>query len=372
MTGPSPESVRRLLAWYARHKRDLPWRGTRDPYAIWVSEIMLQQTTVGAVIPYYERWLRWFPDLASLARAPERKVLKAWQGLGYYRRARDLRAAVRIIAARHGGRLPNDPAALRALPGFGPYTTAAVSSLAFGRPVPLVEANVRRVLMRLTGREGRASAKDDAAWLARLAPLVPVRRPGDFNQAWMELGALVCRPAGPDCRLCPLRSDCRAYAAGRQEVIPAPIRRSYRRVTAVVGIIERDGLILIQRRPTEGLLGGLWEFPGGKVRRGESLAAALIRELKEEIGVRPEAIRPFMSVDHSYTTFKVTLHAFTCALCSDPAPLVSRRWVRPGGLRSYPFPSGSARIVDRILEVRRPSGRNVSGKPGPSRRSRPA
>ncbi|MDD8026902.1 MAG: A/G-specific adenine glycosylase [Acidobacteriota bacterium] len=340
------------MDWYARRRRDLPWRGTRDPYAIWISEVMLQQTTVAAVIPYYQKWFRLFPDIESLAEARQAGVLKAWQGLGYYRRARDLQAAAKVVVDRHGGRLPDDAEALRALPGFGPYTTAAVSSLAFGRPVPLVEANVRRVLMRLYGREGPAAAKNDAAWLAILAPLLPARRPGDFNQAWMELGALVCRPANPACLSCPLRRDCRAYASGRQEVIPAPVKRIYRKITAVVGIIERDGRILIQRRPPDGLLAGLWEFPGGKVRRRESLKAALARELEEEIGVRPEAMQPFMTVDHSYTTFRVTLHAFTCGLRSGPAASPDRKWVRPGSLRRYPFPSGSARIVERILAER--------------------
>jgi A/G-specific adenine glycosylase len=354
--------VRQLLAWYTRHKRDLPWRGAADPYAVWVSEIMLQQTTVGAVIPYYLCWLKLFPDVAALARAPLQRVLKAWQGLGYYQRAHNLRSAARIIVERHGGRLPEDEEALRALPGFGPYTTAAVASIAFGHPSPLVDANVRRVLMRVFGREGPAAARNDPTLLERLAPLVPARRPGDFNQALMELGALVCRPANPACLRCPVRPDCRAFAAGRQEVIPAPVRRSYGKIVAVVGVIERDGRILIQRRPEEGLLGGLWEFPGGKVRPGESLPAALTRELEEEIGAKPKAVRPFMTVDHSYTRFLVTLHAFTCGLRSDPPPDPNRRWVRPAGLRAYPFPSGSARIVERIIEDRRP---------GPARRARP-
>jgi A/G-specific adenine glycosylase len=355
--------VRGLLGWYGRNKRDLPWRGTTNPYAVWVSEIMLQQTTVGAVIPYYQRWLKRFPDIESLARAPLSRVLKAWQGLGYYQRARNLRAAAKIVVERHGGRLPETEADLRALPGFGPYTTAAVASIAFGRRVPLVDANVRRVLMRIFGLEGPAGARNDPALLERLAPLVPVRRPGDFNQALMELGALICRPVNPACLRCPVRFDCLAFAAGRQEVIPAPVRHSFRKLTAVVGIIEQDGRILIQQRPAEGLLGGLWEFPGGKVRPGESLPAALARELEEEIGAKPKAVRPFMTVDHSYTRFLVTLHAFTCGLRTDPAPDRSRRWVRPADLRKYPVPSGSARIVEKIIEIRRS---------GPARRARPA
>ncbi len=355
---------RGLLPWYSRNRRILPWRATTDPYAVWVSEVMLQQTTVGAVIPYYARWLKRFPDVEALARAPLTSVLKAWQGLGYYRRARDLRRAARVLVERHGGRLPDDEKALRALPGFGPYTVAAVLSIAFNRAVPLVDANVRRVLMRVFCMEGPARASNDKALLERLAPEVPRRRPGDFNQALMELGALVCRPANPACLRCPLRAACRAYTEGRQEVIPAAVKRTYRKQTAVVGIINREGRILIQRRPVEGFLGGLWEFPGGKVEKGETLEDALAREIREEVGIRIIGIRPFLTVDHSYTQFKVTLHAFTCRPATEPALGPAMRWVKPHDLAKYPFPSGSARIADRLNE-------RVPG-PRRSRRARPS
>jgi A/G-specific adenine glycosylase len=291
-------------------------------------------------------------------------VLKAWQGLGYYRRARDLRRAAHILVKSHGGRLPDNEKALRSLPGFGPYTTAAVLSIAFGRAVPLVDANVRRVLMRVFGLEGTARASNDKALLERLAPEVPRRRPGDFNQALMELGALVCRPSNPACLGCPLRAACRAYAEGRQEVIPAPVKQSYLKRTAVVGIIGREGRILIQRRPEEGFLGGLWEFPGGKVEQGESLRETLAREIREEVGIRIADVRPFMTVDHSYTRFKVTLHAFTCRPATEPALGPAMRWIKPRDLAKYPFPSGSARIADRIIEKR--------PEPPKARRARPS
>jgi A/G-specific adenine glycosylase len=348
--GIGPDFARRLLRWYRRHKRDLPWRRTTDPYAVWVSEVMLQQTTVNAVIPYYEKWLALFPDARALARAPLQKVLKAWQGLGYYRRARNMSAAAKIIVARHGGRLPGDAEALRDLPGFGAYTTAAVLSVAFGRRTPLVDANVRRVLMRVFGIHGEAQTRQDRAWLERLKPLVPARRPGDFNQALMELGALVCRPKNPVCLRCPIEADCAAFAAGEQEIIPSPRERLTRRITAVVGVIMENGRVLIQRRPETGLLGGLWEFPGGKVKRGETLRAALARELREELGAAPTWSLPLMTVDHSYTQFRVTLHAFRCALAAEPKrDPKNRRWVRLSALRAYPFPSGSAKIVERLL-----------------------
>jgi len=353
MKQPLRNFGRRVLHWYDLHKRDLPWRGIDDPYAVWVSEIMLQQTTVNAVIPYFKRWLEHFPSVQTLARAPLQKVLKAWQGLGYYQRARNLHAAAKIIVRKYGGRLPSEAEFLRALPGFGDYTTAAILSIVFGRSAALVDANVRRVLMRVFGMAGKAGPRIDKTILVRLTSLIPKKRPGDFNQALMELGALVCRPKNPQCLMCPLRADCTAFAAGQQEVIPSVEARRYRRITAVVGIIRKNGRILIQRRPEAGLLGGLWEFPGGKVRRGETLTAALARELKEELGVRPAEPHRLMTVDHSYSNFLVTLHAYECRLKSDPALDPQRqKWARPVDLRKYPFPSGSAKIVERILEKR--------------------
>jgi A/G-specific adenine glycosylase len=351
----------RLLRWYRRHKRDLPWRHTADPYAVWISEVMLQQTTVGAVIPYYERWLRLFPDVPSLARAPLGRVLKAWQGLGYYQRARNLSAAAKIIVSRHEGLLPGDAEALRSLPGFGAYTTAAVLSIAFDRRAALVDANVRRVLMRLEGVRGPAKTGDDRTWLERLAPLLPARRPGDFNQALMELGALICRPRNPLCLRCPFERNCAAFAAGEQEIIPPPKALRTESLTAVVGVVVEKGRVLIQKRPAAGLLGGLWEFPGGKVEPGEALTAALARELREELGVSPVRPRRLLTVDHSYTRFRVTLHAFACGLASEPkADPRRRRWVKLSELRTYPFPSGSAKIVERILSPSAPPTREAT------------
>ena len=349
-TTPGPaEFRRRLLGWYRRQKRDLPWRRTSDPYAIWISEVMLQQTTVAAVIPFYGRWLETFPDVRSLAAAPLRKVLKAWEGLGYYARARRLHAAARAFARMPGGRIPEDAETLRAVPGFGPYTTAAVLSLAFGRPLPVLDVNVRRVMMRLLRLCGQADGRHDKAISARLAALIARRAPGDFNQAMMELGALVCRSRSPLCAACPLQAFCAAFAAGEQEIIPRPKKVSYRKIEAVVGIIEDGGRILIQKRPDTGLLAGLWEFPGGKMKRGEGRLRALAREIREETGAEITAPRYLMKVDHSYTQFQVTLHAFRCVLKTAPENGGARlRWVRRRDLKAYPFPSGSARIIRRL------------------------
>lgn len=309
---------------------------------------MLQQTTVPAVIPYYERWLETFPDVGSLARAPLRRVLREWQGLGYYRRAENLHRAAKAIAKEHGGRVPRDESALGRLPGFGPYTTAAVLSLAYGKPLPLVDANVRRVVMRLLGIEGEATPRCDATLLAFLRKVLPADRPGDFNQALMELGALVCRTRNPQCLACPIRSACRAASEGVQEIIPKPKKLSLERLEVVVAVIERDGRFLVQQRPPGGLLAGLWEFPGGKVEPGESLAAALRREIREELGAGVANVRRLTTVRHSYTRFLVTLHAFACELAegSSLRPGPPRRWLTLSALRRYPLPSGSVRIVD--------------------------
>jgi A/G-specific adenine glycosylase len=308
---------------------------------------MLQQTTVPAVIPYFDRWLEVFPDVRSLARAPLRRVLRDWQGVGYYQRARNLHEAAKRIESEHGGKLPGDESALRRLPGFGPYTTAAVLSLAYGKSLPVIDANVRRVLMRILGIRGTAETKHDATLRKFLDKIFPADRPGDFNQAMMELGAIVCRSRNPQCLACPVRISCVAAREGTQEIIPTPKILRLERIEVVVAVIEMNGRVLLQERPSGGLLAGLWEFPGGKVEPGESLAAALRREIREELGVGIENVRHLTSVRHAYTRFQVRLHAYACGIrAADFRPGPRRRWVRLGMLKRYPLPSGSVKIVD--------------------------
>lgn len=355
MNQPIPDPItfrKKLLQWYRAHQRELPWRKTiKEPYRIWISEVMLQQTTVTAVVPRYDRWLKRFPDVRSLSRASLQQVLNEWEGLGYYQRARNLHRAARILVQDFGGRLPNDYKRLRALPGFGPYTTAAVLSIAFDLPFAVLDANVRRVCMRLLALAGEAGPGHDSAISSFLKPLLPPRNPGTFNQALMELGALVCRSQNPACLACPVSYFCRAFAAGKQEIIPSPKTRSTTRLEAVIGLIKNDeGRYLIQKRPDTGLLAGLWEFPGGKMEPGESREQALCRELREELGVDISNLEYLTSVEHTYTQFKVKLHAFAC-LPRDRPVLERRRhrWVTLRGMRRFPFPSGSARII-RFLE----------------------
>ena len=308
---------------------------------------MLQQTTVPAVIPYYGRWLKVFPDIGSLSRAPLRKVLREWQGLGYYQRARNLHKAAKTIVREYGGRIPDDECTLGSLPGFGPYTTAAVLSLVYGKPLPVIDANVRRVLMRVLGLRGTAEARVDKTLRAFLETVFSKDSPADFNQAMMELGALVCRSRNPQCLACPVREFCRAAREGTQEIIPRPRTLGLEKIEAVVAVIEKDGRILIQKRPSRGLLADLWEFPGGKVEPGESLTAALRREVREELGVEVEDVRRLTTVQHAYTRFLVTLHAYACRI-RDPGFKLGpqHRWVTLASIRKYPLPSGSVKIVD--------------------------
>lgn len=339
-----------LLNWYRKHYRRLPWRQTRDPYIIWISEIMLQQTTVQAVVPYFENWIKVFPDITTLSQAPLQKVLKAWQGLGYYQRARNLHAASQIIVKAHKGKIPKNYDVLKKLPGFGPYTTAAVLSLAYDLHYPVIDANVRRVLMRLKGLVKEANAGLDTELLEFLSPLLPEKDMGTFNQAMMELGALVCKPKNPACLLCPVSHICQAYKKGIQEVIPRPKKNSYKKVDAVVGIIKKDNKILIQQRPSKGLLAGLWEFPGGKIKSGESQKQALKREIREELDSEVQTAKFLVTVRHAYTHYQVTLHAFDCQLEHFPSLKKDvQQWVTLKGMHNYPLPSGSAKII-RFLE----------------------
>jgi A/G-specific adenine glycosylase len=258
--------ARRVVAHFRSVRRDLPWRRSRDPYAIWVSEIMLQQTRVAAVVPYFERWMARFPTIATLAEAPLDDVLAAWSGLGYYSRARNLHRCARAIVASHGGALPASAAALRGLPGIGPYTAGAIASIAFGQPEPLVDGNVARVLARVYAIDDDIKSPAAVRVLWRLAgQMVPASAPGDFNQGLMELGATVCTPLSPACLLCPLAALCRARAQGRAHELPRmPARRRPHELPLIdaraLWIERRDTLLLARRRP-EGLYGGLWELP---------------------------------------------------------------------------------------------------------------
>ncbi len=340
-----------LLDWYDQHKRPLPWRDEPDPYRVWISEVMLQQTQVATVVPYYERFLGRFPALADLAAASLDEVLKAWEGLGYYARARNLHAAACQLMAEYEGRLPESYADLRQLPGFGDYTAGAVASIAFGERMPAVDGNVKRVLARLFAITDDVSQSLAARRLRAIAAdLVPADRPGDFNQAMMELGATLCTPASPRCLLCPVKSECRGLAQGIHESLPVKAPRPDRPhydVTAAV-IRRPDGCFLIAQRKADAMLGGLWEFPGGKCQPGEALPECLRREIREELGLEIEVGRHLTTIRHGYTHFRISLHAFECRhLGGEPQALdcADWRWVQPAQLKDFAFPVTDQKIM---------------------------
>ncbi|HPU96856.1 MAG TPA: A/G-specific adenine glycosylase [Candidatus Hydrogenedentes bacterium] len=342
-----------LLAWFRTESRNLPWRQTSDPYRIWISEIILQQTRVDQGLPYYQRFLDRFPDLQSLAAAPLEDVLKVWEGLGYYARARNLHEAARIIMETRNGVFPRAAADLALLPGIGPYTAAAVASIAFGEPVPAIDGNVKRVISRLfdyrlpiDSREAGAFFQDTAR--ALLCPASP----GDFNQAMMELGARICAPKQPRCHLCPVAEHCLAKRNNTASTIPIKSERpAPPHFHVAVAVIEEDGKYLVGRRPQSGLLGGLWEFPGGKVQPGESLEDALVRECREELGIEVQPETPLATVPHAYTHFKVTLHFIRARIISGkPAPRAHDclRWVNLEELTGMPMPKANLKFLQTL------------------------
>ena len=347
---PGPGLARTLLAWFRRERRALPWRGTRDPYRIWVAEVLLQQTRVAQAIPYYHRFLRRFPNVRALARAPEERVLRAWQGAGYYARARNLHRAATLVLRDHQGRLPTSPAELEELPGFGPYIARAVASLAYDAHVVALEANGRRVAIRLWADDRAGSSTLGTRRLERrLAHLLPSRGSGDFNEALMELGETICLPRTPRCPVCPVRRYCRAFATLRSPgLLPSPRRRPRRpHVRAAVVVLGHGDRLLVQRRPPSGLLGGLYEFPGGKIAPGEAAEQAGRREVLEETGIPVSRLEPLGVVRHAYSHFTVELHAFRAQLRGARPQLAhpSQRWVSRAELVGLPLPRATEKVL---------------------------
>ena len=340
-----------LQHWYRDHGRDLPWRRSRDPYAIWVAEVMLQQTQVATVIPYFQRWMQALPKIPDLAAAPQQQVLKLWEGLGYYRRALNLHKAAQMLVQEGNGEFPRDLEQVLALPGIGRTTAGGILSAAFDQPLPILDGNVKRVLARLLALQQPPARCLPLLWQLSEQLLDPVQ-PRTFNQALMDLGATVCRPQKPRCGQCPWQGDCAAYNRGQHQQLPMSAPRPPRPHKQIaVAIVLRGTEILIDRRLESSMLSGLWEFPGGKIEPGETAAECVVREVKEEIGIDIEVVAPLATIEHAYTHFTITLIAFICRYLGGEAQALQCsevRWVSPADLSEFPFPGANQKLFPHL------------------------
>jgi A/G-specific adenine glycosylase len=350
-----------LEVWYLQHARSLPWRDTQDAYAIWVSEIMLQQTQVATVIPYYHRFLKRFPTVEALATADIDDVTKLWEGLGYYTRCRNLHKAASVVVREYGGKVPDDYEQILALPGVGKYTAGAILSFAYHQRVPLLDGNVKRILARLMNDDAPINAPATEAkhwqWITQL--LNTCNSPYHFNQAIMELGATVCTPKLTKCLLCPLHLMCGAYQNGKVAMLPVklPSKKVPHKHIGVALIQNAEGRYFVQQRPETGLLPGLWEFPGGKQEEGEAIEATVVREISEELGFEVETTQHALNVDHAYSHFKVTLHVFHTHLntqVNTPPKLAAAqafKWATLTEMRELAFPKANHHILNYLEGV---------------------
>ncbi|MFN8529110.1 MAG: A/G-specific adenine glycosylase [Anaerolineae bacterium] len=351
MTVKSKPFAPDLLAWYDVHHAPLPWRANHDPYRVWLSEIMLQQTQVETVKPYFEKFLAAYPTVRDLAAAPLDDVLKLWEGLGYYSRARNLHRAAQQVADQYGGVFPDTVEGLLTLPGIGRYTAGAIASIAFEVRAPVLDGNVIRVFARLIDLPDEVTQPKTQAKLWELVEtFLPDARLGDYNQALMELGRVICKPRNPLCGDCPIRAHCDAYAHGTQDKRPVKkAKAATPHYDVAAGMIWDDqGRLLIAQRPLDGLLGGLWEFPGGKREPGETMEACLARELREELAIEVEVGELYTTVNHAFTHFKITLHAYTCRYVSgEPQTLgvAAWAWVKPEELDRYSFGKADREVI---------------------------
>jgi A/G-specific adenine glycosylase len=346
---------KKLLQWYKKNRRDLPWRRTRDPYSIWISEIMLQQTQVNTVIPYYLRFLKSFPTVRHLAKADLSKVLKVWEGLGYYSRARNLHRASQIVLNHFHGILPNNLKDLLSLPGIGRSTAGGILSFAFNKEAPILDGNVKRVLSRLfaiTGYPGRGETEGLLWHLSE--SFLPKGHASSFNQGIMDLGAMTCTPKEPQCPECPLRDLCKGKASGEPERFPTKtIRKKIPHIEAISALILKDGKVLLKQRPPEGLLGGLWEFPNWKneekTRSRSRLRLRLRNYIRKDMGINSEIKQSIGTFRQTFSHFKLTLHVYDCKLENG---MEGGRWVPIRKLHLFPMSRIHRRIAKMINEER--------------------
>jgi len=364
---------RRLLAWFSANAREMEWRETDDPYRIWVSEIMLQQTRVETVAPYYRRFLALFPTVEALADASPDSVMKGWEGLGYYARARNLHRAARIVVRRYGGKIPSTVEELSALPGIGRSTAGAIAAIACRRDSPILDANAKRVIARLLALTGELSRPDASRllWEAS-AGLIAPGTGRETALALMDLGATVCLPRTPRCGVCPLSALCEGYRGGVAERIPAkrkggrvPVRKA-----AAAVILDGRGRVFINRRPPEGLLGGMWEFPGGEVPAGRAPLRWLARQIRARWGMTIGSPTELPPVRHAYSHFEVTLNPYRATLgVGSPAKGEEGRWVSPDDLGTYPFPGLFRKLIALAFPEAAAAAASATAPPAPSRSS---
>jgi A/G-specific adenine glycosylase len=339
-----------LLRWFERYRRDLPWRHDRDPYRIWVSEIMLQQTQVATVIPYFARFVAAFPNIRALAHADEQEVLRLWEGLGYYRRARNLHRAARLLTAEHDACIPDNAEALSALPGIGRYMVGAILSQAFDQRLPILEANSQRVLSRLIGLRDDPRRGIGRARLWELATtLLPAKRVGEFNQAVMELGALVCTPRSPSCEMCPLATACEARRLGIEKEVPLreqpPVNMD---ILEVAVVVRRSGRVLLVQRPDHVRWAALWEFPHDVVSNGKSRETAVEKLLTKLTGIEADVRAELLTVRHGVTHHRITLVCFEGDYKAGrfrSSFYRKARWVRPAELPAFPLSAPQRRVA---------------------------
>ncbi len=347
----------KLTEWYAANKRDLPWRKSDNAYKIWVSEIMLQQTRVDTVIPYYERFLEAFPTVYHLAAASQQEVLKCWEGLGYYSRGRNLHHAAKMVVNDFGGKIPSSYEDITTLKGIGPYSAAAILSIAFNKRFAVVDGNVIRVMTRYHGISEDIRKNSTKKWVQELADeLIDDKHPGDYNQAVMELGALICTPRNPLCEKCPVSQNCISFMKMETDIIPykSPSGKIPHKEIAVGLVVNEKNELLIALRPNDSMLGGLWEFPGGKREKNETLRETVIRELKEELGVDIEVYSKYQDLKHTYSHFKITLHAFWCRIRNGkPKARASQEiiWVSLDNVDQYPFPKANRTLLNNLKKL---------------------
>ncbi len=348
-----------LLLWFQDEGRALPWRKKYDPYHVWISEIMLQQTQMERGVEYFQRWIDRLPDIVAVADAEEEEILKLWEGLGYYARARNLHKTARIIKDNYYGRLPKEHGTLLTLPGIGPYTASAIASIAFNQDFPVVDANVERIFARIFDIDAPLKHKDTKKKMDKLAwRLLPSGNSRQFNQALMEFGGLVCTPKNPLCAICPIAQQCQALLRG--VVHERPLPRKGKKVIPIemaTGILFHDDQIFIQKRLENDIWGGLWEFPGGRLEEGEQADEAMVREFLEETELQVEVCEKITTVVHHYTRYKVILHCFTCRFrlgFENPVLHAAQesRWIQPKDLHVYGFPAGHRKLIEYINKQR--------------------